>query len=344
MILPAAKPLIASLAPLQCIQCSAFKQVLPGSLKKPAVPPSIFYPKIRLFCYMFENSSISWRSRIPDFIQLMRLDKPVGIFLLMWPTLWALWIAGEGKPSIKISLIFLAGVVLMRSAGCVINDFADRKIDGHVERTKDRPIAAGRILPLEALIFCAVLLLIAFILVLFTNVFTILLSFGAALLAGSYPFMKRYTYLPQVVLGAAFAWSIPMAFAAHLNALPSHVWLIYIAALLWTVAYDTWYAMVDRDDDIRIGVKSTAILFGDADKLMVGILQISTLLCLVLLGLELNFSWFYYLGLMLAAALFGYQQFIVRERDKAQCFKAFLNNNWVGMVIFLGIVMHYASI
>lgn len=291
---------------------------------------------------MSENSRISWPGRIPDFIQLMRLDKPIGIFLLLWPTLWALWIAGEGKPSIKISLIFVAGVVLMRSAGCVINDFADRKIDAHVERTKNRPIATGRILPLEALLLCAVLLLTAFILVLFTNLFTILLSFGAALLAGSYPFMKRYTYLPQVVLGAAFAWSIPMSFAAHLNTLPSHAWLIYTATLLWTMAYDTLYAMVDRDDDIRIGVKSTAILFGDADKLIIGILQISALLCLALLGVQLKFGWFYYSGLILAAALFGYQQFIVRERDKAQCFKAFLNNNWVGMVIFFGIAMQYA--
>ncbi|HEY9134187.1 MAG TPA: 4-hydroxybenzoate octaprenyltransferase [Pseudomonadales bacterium] len=291
---------------------------------------------------MSENSRISWPDRIPDFIQLMRLDKPIGIFLLLWPTLWALWIAGEGKPSIKISLIFLAGVVLMRSAGCVINDFADRKIDGHVERTKNRPIATGRILPLEALLLCAVLLLMAFILVLFTNLFTILLSVGAALLAGSYPFMKRYTYFPQVVLGAAFAWAIPMSFAAHLNTLPSHVWLIYTATLLWTMAYDTLYAMVDRDDDIRIGVKSTAILFGDADKLIIGILQISALLCLVLLGVQLKFGWFYYSGLILAAALFGYQQFIVRERDKAQCFKAFLNNNWVGMVIFFGIALQYA--
>lgn len=291
---------------------------------------------------MSENSRISWPDRIPDFIQLMRLDKPIGIFLLLWPTLWALWIAGEGKPSIKISLIFLAGVVLMRSAGCVINDFADRKIDGHVERTKNRPIATGRILPLEALLLCAVLLLMAFILVLLTNLFTILLSVGAALLAGSYPFMKRYTYFPQVVLGAAFAWAIPMSFAAHLNTLPSHVWLIYTATLLWTMAYDTLYAMVDRDDDIRIGVKSTAILFGDADKLIIGILQISALLCLVLLGVQLKFGWFYYSGLILAAALFGYQQFIVRERDKAQCFKAFLNNNWVGMVIFFGIALQYA--
>lgn len=293
---------------------------------------------------MPENYTISWPKRIPDFIQLMRLDKPIGIFLLMWPTLWALWIAGEGKPSIKISLIFLAGVVLMRSAGCVINDLADRKIDGHVERTKDRPIAAGRILPLEALLLGAALLIMAFILVLFTNFFTILLSLVAALLAGSYPFMKRYTYLPQVVLGAAFAWSIPMVFAAHLNALPRYVWLIYIATLLWTVAYDTLYAMVDRDDDIRIGVKSTAILFGDADRLMVAILQLSTLFCLILLGLELKFGWYFYSGLALSAVLFAYQQFIVRERDKAQCFKAFLNNNWAGMVIFLGLVMHYGSL
>ena len=291
---------------------------------------------------MPEKPIISWTDRIPDFIQLMRLDKPIGILLLMWPTLWALWIAGEGKPSIKISLIFIAGVVLMRSAGCVINDFADRKIDGHVERTKNRPIASGRILPQEALLFAGVLLLLAFILVLFTNYFTILLSFGAALLAGSYPYMKRYTYLPQVVLGAAFAWSIPMSFAAHLNALPHYVWLIYIATLLWTVAYDTFYAMVDRDDDIKIGVKSTAILFGDMDRIMIGILQTASLICLVLLGLELKFGEYYYGSLALTAMLFAYQQYITRTRNKDQCFNAFLNNNWVGMVIFAGIVLQYA--
>ena len=291
---------------------------------------------------MPEKPITSWTDRIPDFIQLMRLDKPIGILLLMWPTLWALWIAGEGKPSIKISLIFIAGVVLMRSAGCVINDFADRKIDGHVERTKNRPIASGRILPREALLFAGVLLLLAFILVLFTNYFTILLSFGAALLAGSYPYMKRYTYLPQVVLGAAFAWSIPMSFAAHLNALPHYVWLIYIATLLWTVAYDTFYAMVDRDDDIKIGVKSTAILFGDMDRIMIGILQTASLICLVLLGLELKFGEYYYGSLALTAMLFAYQQYITRTRNKDQCFNAFLNNNWVGMVIFAGIVLQYA--
>jgi len=291
---------------------------------------------------MPEKPITSWTDRIPDFIQLMRLDKPIGILLLMWPTLWALWIAGEGKPSIKISLIFLAGVVLMRSAGCVINDFADRKIDGHVERTKNRPIASGRILPREALLFTGVLLLLAFILVLFTNYFTILLSFGAALLAGSYPYMKRYTYLPQVVLGAAFAWSIPMSFAAHLNALPHYVWLIYIATLLWTVVYDTFYAMVDRDDDIKIGVKSTAILFGDMDRIMIGILQTASLICLVLLGLELKFGEYYYGSLALTAMLFAYQQYITRTRNKDQCFNAFLNNNWVGMVIFAGIVLQYA--
>ncbi len=291
---------------------------------------------------MPDKQFTKWADRVPDFIQLMRLDKPIGIFLLMWPTLWALWIAGEGKPSITISFIFIAGVVLMRSAGCVINDFADRKIDGHVERTKNRPIASGRILPREALLFAGVLLLLAFILVLFTNMFTILLSFGAALLAGSYPYMKRYTYLPQVVLGAAFAWSIPMSFSAHLNVLPNYVWLIYIATLLWTIAYDTFYAMVDREDDIRIGVKSTAILFGDLDKIMIGILQIASLTCLVLLGLELKFGEYYYGGLVLAAVLFAYQQYITRTRNNDQCFNAFLNNNWVGVVIFAGIVMQYA--
>ena len=303
---------------------------------------SQFANLFKLLFLMLQESSSNWTERIPDFFQLMRLDKPIGIYLLMWPTLWALWIAGEGTPSVKISFIFLAGVVLMRSGGCVINDYADRKIDGLVERTKDRPIASGKVLPQEALILAGALFLLAFILVLFTNLFTIILSFGAALLASTYPFMKRYTYLPQVVLGAAFAWSIPMSFAAHLNSLPYYIWLIYLATLLWTVAYDTFYAMVDRRDDIKIGIKSTAILFGDMDKLMVGILQAGTLLCLILLGLQLEFGWPYYLGLVFAATLFSYQQYIVKDRDTKKCFEAFLNNNWVGMVIFIGIVLEYA--
>ncbi|MBL4606859.1 MAG: 4-hydroxybenzoate octaprenyltransferase, partial [Pseudomonadales bacterium] len=194
-----------------------------------------------------------WYERIPDFIQLMRLDRPIGILLLLWPTLWALWVAGEGNPDWSVAFIFCSGVILMRSAGCVINDYADRNIDGEVERTKNRPLVTGRIDDGEALALFAILMALAFFMVLFTNLFTIFLSFGAAFLAGTYPFMKRYTHFPQVALGAAFAWSVPMSFAAQTNSLPSEVWLIYFATLLWTVAYDTMYAMVDRDDDVKIG-------------------------------------------------------------------------------------------
>jgi len=229
----------------------------------------------------------------------------------------------------------------MRSAGCVINDYADRKIDGSVERTKGRPLVAGRIDAREALALFSILMGLAFFMVLFTNIFTIILSFGAAFLAATYPFMKRYTHFPQVVLGAAFAWSIPMSFAAQTNSLPSEVWLIYSATLLWTVAYDTMYAMVDRDDDLKIGVKSTAIIFGRADKLIIGVLQFLTLMLLVTLGSRLALGTCYDLGLLCAAGLFLYQQILIRQRDRDRCFKAFLNNNWVGMVIFIGLFLDY---
>lgn len=282
-----------------------------------------------------------WYERIPDFIQLMRLDRPIGILLLLWPTLWALWIAGEGSPDYSVVFIFCMGVVLMRSAGCVVNDFADRKIDGEVERTKNRPLATGRITSREALTLFGLLMGLAFFMVLFTNIFTILLSFGAALLAASYPFMKRYTHFPQVALGAAFAWSIPMSFAGQTNSLPSEVWIIYGATLIWTVAYDTMYAMVDREDDLRIGVKSTAIIFGRADKLIIGCLQLVTLLLLVILGLQLELGVCYYLGLLVAAGLFVYQQALIKNRDRDACFEAFLNNNQVGMAIFIGLFLDY---
>jgi 4-hydroxybenzoate polyprenyltransferase len=282
-----------------------------------------------------------WYERIPDFIQLMRLDRPIGILLLLWPTLWALWVAGEGRPDWSVAFIFCSGVVLMRSAGCVINDYADRKIDGSVERTKDRPLITGRIHAREALTLFSILMGLAFFMVLFTNLFTIALSFGAAFLAASYPFMKRYTHFPQVVLGAAFAWSIPMSFAAQTNSLPSEVWLIYFATLLWTVAYDTMYAMVDREDDLKIGVKSTAIIFGRADKLIIGMLQFLTLMLLVTLGSRLALGMYYDLGLLCAAGLFLYQQILIRQRDRDRCFEAFLNNNWVGMVIFIGLFLDY---
>lgn len=274
-------------------------------------------------------------------IEIARLDKPVGIYLLLWPTLWAVWIAGNGSPMFSTVLIFSLGVVIMRSAGCVINDYADRHVDGHVERTRHRPLANGRISEKQALIFFAGLCATAFVLVLFTNLMTIAMSLGGLALAAIYPFMKRYTYLPQVVLGAAFSWAIPMAFTAEQQALPKVVWLLYIANLSWTVAYDTLYAMVDRDDDLRIGVKSTAILFGDLDKFMVGILQSMTLLALLFAGQQLSFSWPYYLALAISAGLFIYHQWLIRNRDKQACFAAFLHNHWVGAVVFAGIIAHY---
>ncbi|MFW1678630.1 4-hydroxybenzoate octaprenyltransferase [Pontibacter sp. JAM-7] len=282
-----------------------------------------------------------WKEKFDNYLLLTRMDKPIGTYLLLWPTYWALWLASGGIPSIKLLLIFTLGVVLTRAAGCVINDFADRKIDGYVKRTANRPLPTGRVTPREALLLFAGLMLLAFILVLFTNKETILLSVGGLLLASCYPFMKRYTYLPQVVLGAAFAWSIPMAFSAVTQTVPPYAWLIYIATVLWTVAYDTMYAMVDRDDDLKIGVKSTAILFGDADRLAIGLLQITTLLSLILLGVQRELSFIYYAGLMTAAGLFVYQQQLIRHRGRERCFKAFLNNHYAGLAIFLGVLLHF---
>jgi len=280
---------------------------------------------------------------INDYLKLARVDKPIGIFLVLWPTLWALWLAAEGLPSLDVLAIFVAGCVLMRSAGCVINDFADRKIDGDVERTKDRPLVTGKITSKNALIFFAALCLIAFVLVLLTNEFTIYLSFGALALASAYPFMKRYTYLPQVVLGAAFAWSVPMAYAAQTNELPNIIWLIYTATVLWTVAYDTMYAMVDREDDLKIGVKSTAILFGSADRAIIAFLQILVILTFCMIGEQLDLGQFYFLGVVSASILFIYQQHLIRHRYREECFKAFLNNNWVGLVIFVGLVLDFVA-
>jgi len=279
--------------------------------------------------------------KIKPFFELMRLDKPVGIYLLLWPTLWALWVAAKGIPDFSVVLIFTLGVIFMRSAGCVINDYADRKVDGHVGRTVNRPLITGAVTSKQALILFFALLATSFLLVLFTNTLTIQLSFAGAALAAIYPFMKRHTHLPQVFLGAAFSWAIPMAFAAQADELPKYLWLIYMANLSWTVAYDTMYAMVDRDDDIKIGVKSTAILFGDADKVMIAILQGITIFCLLLLGSELALNVFYYLGLAVATALMVYQQKLIRGRDKAGCFAGFLNSHWVGVAVWIGLVLAY---
>ncbi|AQT62454.1 4-hydroxybenzoate polyprenyltransferase [Cellvibrio sp. PSBB023] len=281
------------------------------------------------------------KHKLPLYWRLMRMDRPIGTLLLLWPTLWALWLAAEGVPSLKNLLIFTLGVIVMRAAGCVINDFADRKIDGSVARTKDRPLATGAISSREAIGLFIGLCLLAFVLVLMTNLLTIELSVGGLLLAFCYPFMKRHTHLPQVVLGAAFAWGVPMAYAAEAGSLHENIWLIYLAVVLWTVAYDTFYAMVDRDDDLKIGVKSTAILFGEQDRLMTAILQILSLYALILVGDRFALGLLYYLGLAVAGGLFAYQQWLIRFRAREACFKAFLNNNWVGVAIFVGVATDY---
>ena len=280
-------------------------------------------------------------AQLKGFISLTRLDKPIGILLLLWPTYWALWLAAEGMPDWPVLVVFSLGVVLMRSAGCVINDYADRKIDGQVKRTQHRPMTTGLISPKQALGLFFALLIIAFMLVLTMNSLTIGLSFAAVALAACYPFMKRLTHLPQVVLGAAFGWSIPMAFAAQSNELPPVCWLLFAANLAWTVAYDTFYAMVDRDDDIKIGVKSTAILFGRYDRIIIGLLQTTTIYCLVKVGIELNLSFYYYVAITVAALLFVHQQWQTKVFNRAACFKAFLDNNKVGAVIFIGIFTSY---
>lgn len=278
----------------------------------------------------------------PNYKLLMRMDKPIGSLLLLWPCFWALWFASDGLPTILHLLVFGAGVFIMRSAGCVINDYADRKVDGHVNRTKNRPIVNGSVQAKEALQLFLFLLVIALGLVLLLNWQTVALSLIGALLAACYPFMKRYTHWPQVVLGAAFSWSMPMAYMAVTEQIPAVLWWLYMANLCWTVAYDTMYAMVDRDDDVKIGVKSTAILFGHYDKAMVLLLQVVTLAILIVVGQALFLSALYYVSLMVAAGLFVYQQWLIRHREPSACFKAFLHNNYVGMVVFAGIVAHYA--
>ena len=287
--------------------------------------------------------ALTLRERLAIYTQLTRFNKPIGSYLLLWPTLWALWIAADGVPPLSLLIIFIAGVFITRSAGCVINDYADRHIDGHVKRTAERPLALGLISSKEALMLFAGLMLLAFVLVLFTNRMTIWMSFGALALASLYPFMKRHTHLPQVVLGAAFGWAIPMAFTAVDETLPLVAWLIFLAKLLWTVAYDTMYAMVDRDDDIKIGVKSTAILFGKQDKRIIGLLQIATLLVLLLVGTLESMTWPYYVGLVIAAVLFVYQQNLIKDRDRTRCFNAFLNNHYAELAVFVGIVVHFMT-
>ena len=277
------------------------------------------------------------------YAELIRLDKPIGIYLLLWPTLWALFLAAEGLPAFNISLVFIIGVVLMRSAGCAINDFADRKIDPHVSRTAQRPIASGRMSAKEALAVFAILSVVAFGLALLVlNDLSFQMAWVAFALAVSYPFMKRYHFLPQVHLGLAFAWAIPMAVAAISNSFPtSWAWLLFLATVLWTTAYDTIYAIIDREDDLKIGVRSSAILFATADRLIIALLQLLTLLSLLAVGLQLDLRHWYFIALLLAGCLFFYQQFLIAEYDPQSCLRAFQNNHYVGLCIFLGIVMSY---
>ncbi|MCO1332835.1 4-hydroxybenzoate octaprenyltransferase [Microbulbifer sp. OS29] len=269
------------------------------------------------------------------------MDKPIGSLLLLWPTWCALWLAAEGWPGFHLFIVFTAGVILMRAAGCAVNDYADRKIDAYVERTAARPLATGALTPKSALALFMGLSIVAFLLVLTTNKLAILLSLVALVLAFAYPFAKRHTHLPQVVLGTAFSMGIPMAFAAVSGEVPPQAWLLFTANLLWTLCYDTFYAMVDRDDDLQIGVKSTAILFGDMDKALTATLQALVVLALLLIGSRFSLGIFYYLGLLAVGGLFAYQQWLIRDREREACFQAFINNNWVGFAIFLGISLHF---
>ena len=276
---------------------------------------------------------------LEPYLQLMRLDRPVGTLLLLWPTLAALWLAAEGLPPWHLLFVFTLGTFVMRSAGCVINDFADRDWDLHVQRTAARPLTSGRLSERQAMLLFAGLSLTAACLLLFLNPLARWLALGGFAIAVLYPFLKRWTYLPQVGLGAAFSWGLIMAYASVQDRVPSEAWLLFLASLLWIVAYDTLYAMVDREDDLQVGIKSTAILFGTADRLIVGVLQLSAIITLLLLGQRLNLGGFYYLGLLACITLFGYQQYLIRHRKADACFKAFLNNVWVGFSLFAGVVL-----
>jgi 4-hydroxybenzoate polyprenyltransferase len=278
---------------------------------------------------------------IQDYVSLTRLNRPIGIWLLLWPTLWALWLASRGKPDARLFIIFVSGTVLMRSAGCAINDYADRSFDPHVERTKERPLAAGRISTVEALVLFAALSLTALGLALQLNKLTLLLAVAGAALAVSYPFIKRFLSVPQLYLGITFGWGIPMAFAAQLERVPRVAWLLLLANVLWVTVYDTIYAMVDRDDDVKIGVRSTAILFGDSDRHIIAALQAMTLLALYLVGGIMHMGPWYYGGLIAGALFFVYHLWLIRARERDACLRAFLNNNYFGMSVFLGIALNY---
>jgi len=293
---------------------------------------------VNLLSWLQRNFPTAYH-RAPDFWQLARMQRPVGIYLLLWPTLWCLWIAAQGFPDLKLLVVFVLGTVCMRAAGCCINDYADRNFDGHVRRTKDRPLVSGRVTPREALLACAVLCGVSFLLVLLTNTLTILMSLGGLGLALLYPFMKRHTHMAQVVLGAAFSWGGLMAFTAQTGTLPVYAWLLYVANVLWTVVYDTEYAMVDRDDDRKIGVKSTAILFAEADRFVIGMLQLMFLMTMWLSAQHFGLGLWFKTGLVMAGGMFAYQQGLLFWRVPQRCFEAFLNNAKVGLVIFLATVI-----
>jgi 4-hydroxybenzoate polyprenyltransferase len=295
-------------------------------------------PEVQL---RLNSHPVSLRERLFGYAILVRLNRPIGILLLLWPSMWALWMAGNGKPRWDVVLIFMLGVALMRSAGCAINDYADRHIDGKVARTRHRPLAVGLIKPKEALAVFTVLSLLAFCLVLLLDWKTISMSVVAVILAALYPFMKRFTHLPQLVLGMAFGWAVPMAFVALTGSVSDAGWLLYMATVIWALIYDTEYAMVDRDDDIKIGVKSTAILFGEYDRIMIGLLQLTMLVLLVMVGSKLELGLYYHLGIAAGAGMFLRQQIMIRNREPQKCFAAFLNNNGFGMIIFVGVVLDY---
>ena len=281
-------------------------------------------------------------SQLRNYVKLMRIDKPIGIWLLLWPTLWALWLAGDGHPDPGLFVIFVAGVFIMRSAGCVLNDFVDRKIDPYVERTRTRPIASGAVLPAEALVLFVALGLIAIGLATMLNDQAQLLAAIGAGLTIVYPFIKRYVSIPQFVLGAAFGWAVPMAFAAQTGDTPELAWLLFGIAVIWAIIYDTFYAMVDRDDDKKIGIKSTAILFGEMDLFVIAGLQLLMLLALVLAGMRAELGFWYYASVGVAAGLMTYHQRLARSRRAPGCFAAFQHNHYIGLVVFIGIVLHYS--
>lgn len=273
------------------------------------------------------------------YLRLMRFHRPIGILLLLWPTLWALWLAGEGHPNKSVLVIFVLGVIIMRAAGCIINDVADRHVDGHVKRTAMRPLASGEIPLRNALILFVVLMCCAFLLVLMCNRLTIELAFIGAALAIIYPFLKRVTHLPQFGLGLAFSWGVPMAFAAQLNAVPASAWLLFLAGCIWSVIYDTFYAMADREEDVKVGIKSTAILFGRHDRVITTLLQLAFIAALIMVGNVFMLNEFYFVSLAIASLFFMYQQQLIQSRNPANYFAAFLNNNWVGLVVFIGIIL-----